>query len=182
MDNWKRERQQRQRSKSSIPTSAAGSGAAWLRKFKTTDLYTHNINPNFDADFLSVVNLSRDSAVHNNFDYLDVTTNFAMPLLMNSYILYLENNVARGYLSWALFDEENERTFFNDRKLVTNPKAVLSGDRMWVIDLIAPYGHVKQTVKTATAHLKSIGIDRAKMKFVREYKDGSRRPSVWNHK
>ena len=62
------------------------------------------------------------------------------PLRLGQYVMLWDRHITGmlvGYASWALFSEETERVFRNrERKLVMTDW--YSGNRMWVLDFVAP--------------------------------------------
>lgn len=165
-----------------IVTSKRRRAEDFLQRLKQDQLYAHNQNPNFDQDFVDVINLSTASALHCNYQYMDVVINFAFPLFKNQYALYQVNNKTVGYLSWAWFSTETEQQFFGSDRVICNPDIVTSGSVAWVIDVIAPFGHVKSTVKHATAIAHSRGVAPGSFKFQRNYTAKSSRKNFWQHR
>jgi hemolysin-activating ACP:hemolysin acyltransferase len=166
----------------SIVASKKRRAEDFLQSLKQDQLYTHNQNPNFDRDFVDVINLSTASALHCDYEYLDVVINFAFPLFKNQYALYQVNNKTVGYLSWGWFSLETEALFFNTKKVAVDPDIVRSGSVSWVIDVIAPYGDVKATVKHATAVAKTQGVMPGGFKFQRNYTSKTSRKNMWQHR
>lgn len=155
----------------------------YLTKLKQDkNIFSHNQNINFDYDFVEVVNLSTMSPLHKDYNYLDCVINFGYPLFKNQYALYSVNGITVGYLSWAWFSEETEEEFYNTEKIITDPDIVNSGSQGWIIDVIAPHGHVRQTVKHASDVARSRGVDPAKFKFQRNYTSKSSRRNFWIHR
>ena len=146
------------------------------------NIFSHNQNPNFDQDFVKVINLSNKSALHLDYNYLDCVINFAFPLFRNQYALYSVNGITVGYLSWAWFSKDTEADFYNTEKIITDPGIVSSGSQGWIIDVIAPHGHVRQTVKHASEVARSYDVDTAKFKFQRNYVNKSSRRNFWAHR
>lgn len=166
-----------------IVTSKQSRAQNFLDRLKLDQrLMNYNQNPNFDKDFVSVINLSSASPLHKDYSYLDCVINFAYLLFKNQYALYRVDNSVVGYLSWAWFDRQAEQDFYNVDKIVTDPDIVRSGSQAWIVDVIAPYGHVKQTVRHATAVAHSQSIDSEKVKFQRNYINKSSRRNYWIHR
>ena len=149
---------------------------------KDKNIFSHNQNINFDQDFIEVVNLSNKSLLHANYNYLDCVINFGYLLFKNQYALYSVDGIVVGYLSWAWFSEKTEEDFYNTEKIIVDPGIVNSGSQGWIVDVIAPYGHVRQTVKHASEIARSYGVDTAKFKFQRNYVDKLSRRNFWAHR
>jgi hemolysin-activating ACP:hemolysin acyltransferase len=155
----------------------------YLQRLKNDEfIFSHNKNSNFDHDFVDVVNLSSNSALHKEYGYVDCVINFAYPLLKNQYAVYKVDNKTVGYASWAWFSQETEEIFFSESKITAEPNIVNSGKICWIIDVIAPFGHARQTVVYATKLSKEQGIDTENVKFQRNYTNKKSRINHWIHK
>jgi hemolysin-activating ACP:hemolysin acyltransferase len=166
-----------------IVTSSKKRAEDYLEKLKQDNrMFSYNQNPNFDYDFVQVINLSSKSSLHKDYNYLDCVINFGYPLFKNQYAIYTVNNIAVGYLSWAWFNNKTEEDFYNVEKIIVDPNIVNSGSQGWVVDVIAPNGHVKQTVKHASEVARSQGVDPAKFKFQRNYVNKLSRRNFWSHR
>lgn len=166
-----------------VVTSSKSRAQNYLDKLKQDkQLFDFNQNQNFDRDFVEVINLSNKSALHLDYNYLDCVINFAFPLFKNQYALYNVNGIPLGYLSWAWFSKDTEADFYNTEKIITDPDIVNSGSQGWIIDVIAPHGHVRQTIKHASEVARGSGVDPAKFKFQRNYINKSSRRNFWIHR
>ena len=166
-----------------IVSSKRNIGNDYLQKLKKdVNFYAYNQNPNFDRDFVDVVNLSLESALHRDFQYLDAIVNFAFPLFVNQYAIYRVDGRTVGYLSWGWFSPETEAQYFDPEVIPADPDIIVSGGNGWIIDVIAPYGHVRETVKHATKTAKSVGVNPAKFKFQRNYVSKASRKNTWVHR
>ena len=165
-----------------IVSSKRSRADVFLKKLKNSEFYQHNQNPRFDADFVEVVNLSTASPLHCDYQYIDAVINFAFPLFKNQFALYTVDNKTVGYLSWGWFSLESEALFFDPDRLSVDPDIVCSGSVSWIIDVIAPYGDVRATVKHATAVAKSKGVAPGSFKFQRNYTSKSARKNIWKHR
>ncbi|MEM0950191.1 MAG: toxin-activating lysine-acyltransferase [Pseudomonadota bacterium] len=56
---------------------------------------------------------------------------------LGQYRIWRFDDVPRAAITWAWLSEETERAFVRDRRL--DPNAWDSGDRLWLVELIAPY-------------------------------------------
>jgi hemolysin-activating ACP:hemolysin acyltransferase len=166
----------------SVVTSKQQRAPQYLEKLKQNKtIFSHNQNLNFEKDFVEVVNLGLLSELHCNYSYMDCVINFAFPLFKNQYVLYRDNNRTLGYLSWAWFSSETEQDFYNSQKILTDPDIFCSGPQGWIIDVIAPFGHAKATVKHASTVARARGIDAGKFKFQRNYVNKTSRRNFCNY-
>lgn len=56
------------------------------------------------------------------------------------------------YLSWAMFDEDAEHRYLHSHPSTLPETDWDSGDRMWIIDWIAPFGHTLQISRLLKQH------------------------------
>jgi len=91
----------------------------------------------------SAVWLYMHSASHRNMP-LHLLSRLLLPAITRrQFVLASENGQPVFFLTWALFNADAER-----RYIANPPEAMLeddwtSGDRMWVLDWIAPFGHTR---------------------------------------
>lgn len=64
------------------------------------------------------------------------------PILAKQFRLYRRDNVPIGFVSWARVSEEVEMRIING-SVKLSPKEWTGGDRLWIIDVIAPFGGVE---------------------------------------
>ena len=62
------------------------------------------------------------------------------------FILRQKNGLPLMYGSWARFDKKREHQYLSDPSIIPND-AWSSGDRMWFIDWIAPFGGSKRVIQ-----------------------------------
>ena len=86
--------------------------------------------------------LSMRSPVHRRWAVDDLATNFLPPIGYGQYQIYRAGKQIVGVLTWAWLDEATEAKLLKDG-LTPPPEAWRSGDRLWFIDFLAPYGHAR---------------------------------------
>ena len=65
------------------------------------------------------------------------------PIAHRQFLLATERERPVFYLSWANFSLEAEQTYLNGSDASITHDDWASGDRQWIIDWIAPFGHTK---------------------------------------
>lgn len=83
---------------------------------------------------------------HKHLFLTDVEWMIIPPMTLNQYKLYMKEEAPLAYASWALVDEETEKRLLSGRIRLA-PKDWKSGDRLWLIDLVAPFGGGKDVLK-----------------------------------
>ena len=83
---------------------------------------------------------------HKHLFLTDIEWMIIPPMALNQYKLYMKEEAPLAYASWALVDEETEKRLLSGRIRLA-PKDWKSGDRLWLIDLVAPFGGGKDVLK-----------------------------------
>lgn len=80
---------------------------------------------------------------HRRFQFISDLEWLLLPPLVNGQCkLYMKKEYPVSFISWAFLDEVAEtRLFQNGGKL--RPEDWKSGDRLWIIDIVAPFGGVE---------------------------------------
>nr|VFK06735.1 MAG: cytolysin-activating lysine-acyltransferase [Candidatus Kentron sp. LPFa] len=60
------------------------------------------------------------------------------------FVLAAESGRPVFFMSWANLSTEAETRYLSTHQLLMSPEDWQSGDRMWVIDWVAPFGHTKK--------------------------------------
>lgn len=72
------------------------------------------------------------------------------------FILAIENEQPVFYLSWAEFDEEAEHNYLTNLPITIKPEEWTSGDRTWILDVVAPFGHGNLTRELRSGLMSSM--------------------------
>lgn len=59
------------------------------------------------------------------------------------FILAIEQGKPVAYMSWACMDEAAERRYLGSHPCLMSDAAWNSGERVWILDWIAPFGHTR---------------------------------------
>lgn len=82
-----------------------------------------------------------------------------------------------GYVTWAYLTPDVERRFLDDPGFLLHFSEWNEGDRLWMIDFVAPDGMVREIVDYIRRHLF---FEFSEVRYVRRNKDGSvRKQCVW---
>ena len=77
------------------------------------------------------------SARHSGVPLAQVRAAFEPPLVLGQIRVFRFDDVPRGFFTWAWLSADAERRYVTGNALA--PEDWRSGDRLWLIDLIAPY-------------------------------------------
>lgn len=120
--------------------------------------------------------LAMQSPVHRPWSLADAERLFVPPIAANQCSLYILDGRYIGFVTWAFLRTEVADDFLAGRAKLM-PEHWTGGQTPWIIDLIAPFGHVRDMV----AHLRHAifpGVDR--VHSVRRRADGQiRKTNLW---
>lgn len=93
-----------------------------------------------------VIWLMMYSAGHKHFFVTDLEWLAVPPVALRQFRLWRRNNLPVAYASWAYLNEAAEaRLMQGVRKLAPNDWK--SGDRLWLVDLVVPFGGTEEVMK-----------------------------------
>lgn len=84
---------------------------------------------------------------HRRYQFIgDLEWLLIPPLVLGQCKLYMKKEYPISYISWAFLDEEAEKRLLqNGGKL--RPDDWNCGDRLWIIDIVAPFGGVENMLR-----------------------------------
>ncbi len=74
---------------------------------------------------------------HQRMTMANLRSAFETPIALDQYRIFRFDGVPRGLITWAWMSAEAERKYVSGDLL--DPEDWQSGDRLWLIDMIAPY-------------------------------------------
>ncbi len=108
-----------------------------------------------------IVWLMSQSPLHKQFFISDLEWFVMAPILMQQFRLFYAKNKPIGVVLWARVSPEVEaRLAAGTNKL--RPQDWKSGDKLWVVEVIAPFGAAEELVKDLKTHV----FPNEKIKFV----------------
>ena len=102
-----------------------------------------------------IVWLMGQSQAHQAHDVADLHRVVLPPVAFQQYRIWETEDYPVGYMSYALFNEEAEAAFISNSRFM-EPEDWKSGDRLWLVDFIAPFGGVREIVREGRSHLREI--------------------------
>jgi cytolysin-activating lysine-acyltransferase len=111
-----------------------------------------------------IASLLLASKLHRKYLINDIGAVFLPPIHLNQFRIYKnKEGDPIALLTWAFFSKEIEEKYLT-KKYLLRPEDWKSGDRLWSIDFLAPFGHMKMVSKDLRnnvfpdAHGKSVRI------------------------
>lgn len=127
------------------------------------------------ADLGGIVSLMMRSPIHREYTVADLDRLVVPPLTLGQCIVLSIGTDIVGFGSYAFLNETAETGFISGaRKLETGDWD--AGDRIWLLDLVAPYGHGSKVTSLMRTGLRGQGHQGKTIRF-RRNKGGPRRYS-----
>lgn len=128
-----------------------------------------------EQDFIDILKLFNRSNFHQNHDYLTITQYVLPALILGYYQIYRENQQPLGYISWGFFNHKSEKNAFLHRKTPVTEHDFNSGDNAWIVDVVAPYGHFRETIDLCAKWGDRNQIQDGRLVRLIRQKDGKKR-------
>ncbi|MFZ8864977.1 MAG: toxin-activating lysine-acyltransferase [Rickettsiales bacterium] len=94
-----------------------------------------------------ISSLLLSSKLHRQYRINDIGTVFLPPIHLNQFRIYKNKDVDPiALVTWAFFSKEIKEKYLT-KKYLLKPEDWKSGDRLWLIDFLAPFGHMKMVGK-----------------------------------
>nr|P55124.1 RecName: Full=Leukotoxin-activating lysine-acyltransferase LktC; Short=Leukotoxin C; Short=Toxin-activating protein C [Mannheimia cf. haemolytica]AAA16443.1 PllktC [Mannheimia cf. haemolytica]prf//2117209A phlC gene [Mannheimia cf. haemolytica] len=90
-----------------------------------------------------------NSPLHREWSCELLARNVIPAIENQQYMLLIDNDVPIAYCSWADLSLETEVKYIKDISSLT-PEEWQSGDRRWIIDWVAPFGHSQLLIKNVS--------------------------------
>lgn len=120
-----------------------------------------------ESIFGSISWLMLHSPAHRHLFISDYEWLIMPALQTRQFRIVRQNNRPVTYVSWAYLDEDTE-TRIRSNFMKLKPTEWKQGDRLWIIDIIAPFGGVKETLQK----LNDTEFKGKKVNVMRPRKDG----------
>lgn len=104
-----------------------------------------DLSPETYADFGAMLYLSALTSPHNTRTLAQGVYTFETPLRLGQYHIFRQNGFPRGFVTFAGLSSEAERRFAIEGQALTD-RDYRSGPSFWIVDLVAPFGQIRQIV------------------------------------
>jgi hemolysin-activating ACP:hemolysin acyltransferase len=123
-------------------------------------------------DVVSILPICRNNYNHYNIDMIE--SFFVYPILLKQYIDVYENNTLKAFITYAMLDKNAERTWLTNSKNIPL-QDWNSGDNIWIIDALSPWGHGRAVTTKLEEHLSKTGHKGKIIRYKRNYPNGKTR-------
>ena len=101
-----------------------------------------------------ILSLMIASDFHQPYVIGDFATAILVPIHLNQFKLYKKNDVPIGFVSWAFLSDDISHQY-GQGKYHLEFSDWRSGDHLWFVDFIAPYGHVRSIIRDLKSNVFS---------------------------
>ncbi len=118
--------------------------------------------------FGEVVWLFTQSSKHKNFFLFDLEWLVMTPIMMQQFRVFYAPDRPIGVALWAFVNEEIEKRLMAGNARLA-PADWKSGDRLWLVDIIAPYGGQEAMIQDLKVNvfpereIKALGLEKNQM-------------------
>lgn len=95
--------------------------------------------------------LASFSRYHMHRSLAEIQSSLDIPLRLSQYRILRSDGYPRAFFTWAGLDHDAETQFGVDH-IPLRKEHWNSGSSLWVIDLVAPFGHLDQVIKVMAAN------------------------------
>lgn len=97
------------------------------------------------------------SKLHHDWTVSDLARLLIPPIMLGHYLFWTEGERVVAFATWANLTEEAEDAYLTGRRKL-QPEDWNAGDysRIWIIDAVAPYGHIRPFAKAIRTQLVSL--------------------------
>ena len=110
------------------------------------------------------ITLMLDSHIYLPDTLYIIKKNLVSPVFKNQALIGIRDGKVVGYLSWAFLSEEAEARYIADSNCLDIPDWN-SGDRIWLIDVVAPLGDAGAMLAEVRKQADLHGLRGKKVKF-----------------
>lgn len=100
----------------------------------------------------STVWLWMNSQNHHELPLHTLSAALLPAIKTRQFILVSENDQPIFFMSWANLSDEAEARYLDTHQLLMKPEDWDSGERMWIIDWVAPFGHTRKIKQFLAQH------------------------------
>lgn len=123
-----------------------------------------------------ITGLMLASKLHRQYQVRDIADIVLPAVNLNQFRIYRDaKRRPIGLVTWGLFSEAVEKKYLAGQ-MVLNEQELRSGDRLYFIDFIAPYGHAKKIIRDLRDNVTFPANHAHSRRFV---EPGKERPRVY---
>ena len=124
-----------------------------------------------DQDFLDYMSISEAAGNHKDDDIQLVYAEIVIPMILGNYIILREGSKIVAYASWGFFSKQVSQAKMVERRWLLTRDDYDTGREIWLMDVIAPYGHYRKIIAHLVKRKHELGLHDDRINFRRFYSD-----------
>jgi hemolysin-activating ACP:hemolysin acyltransferase len=151
------------------------SSKATQPKFAEALIKKHKLNQQQSIllkDIVSILPICKNNYHHYGLN--EIESFFVYPILLNQQINIYESNSLKGVITYAMMDKSSERSWLTNTQIIKF-NDWNSGDNIWIIDALTPWGHGRAITTKLEDHLSKLGHKGKTIRYKRNYANGKTR-------
>lgn len=144
-------------------------------KFAETLIKKHKLNSQQSTllkDIVDILPVCKNN--YHHYGLSEIESFFVYPILFNQQINIYENNSLKGFITYAMMDKSSERSWLTNTQIIKFHDWN-SGDNIWIIDALTPWGHGRAITTKLEDHLSKLGHKGKTIRYKRNYANGKTR-------
>lgn len=123
------------------------------------------------------IQLLKDSDYHRTWSAEDVKR-IIFPLLQKKQALFAYDDGIQAMVTWAYIDPEVSKGYLEGTQKLSSEALTGSTGDLWAIDFIAPYGNVKDVIRSFTERFKELHPEHTSAQMFRRSKNYASRITI----
>jgi hemolysin-activating ACP:hemolysin acyltransferase len=124
------------------------------------------------ADVVRILPVCKNN--YNHYGIEMIQDFFVFPILLDQQISIYEDDSLKGFITYAMLDKTAERAWLTNNQSIKLSEWN-SGDNIWIIDALTPWGHGRAVTTKLEEHLSKAGHKGKTIQYKRNYANGKTR-------
>jgi hemolysin-activating ACP:hemolysin acyltransferase len=124
------------------------------------------------TDIVSILPVCKNN--YNHYGINEIESFFVFPLLLDQQISLYDSNSLKGFITYAKLGKNAERSWLKYGQIIKFDEWN-SGENIWIIDALTPWGHGRAITTKLEEHLSKLGYKGKIIRYKRNYANGKTR-------
>lgn len=116
----------------------------------------------------AVIQLMEYSDIHRKLSVPDICRRLIAPMELTQFVVCVEDNRLKAFVTVGFFSDSVSKAFRSGTHTIQK-EDWNSGSNVWLVDLVAPFGHARQITSGLRTALCGKGYKGCKINFRRNY-------------
>lgn len=122
-------------------------------------------------DVVSILPVCKNN--YNHYGINEIESFFVFPIILDQQINIYENSL-KGFITYAKLSKNAEISWLKNGQIIKF-EDWNSGDNIWIIDALTPWGHGRAVTTKLEEHLSKLGYKGKIIRYKRNYSNGKTR-------